>query len=181
MAMSDQFDEDEPLLAGMNEWPADLFAEPPADLRAAVLARTSAIVRRRVLWRRAALACSLMMAYLAGVATEPLWRAANPALTRSAPAPVPQPAPTRELAPTPEPVPEPVEAAVPDLSTIAQSISSLRERGDRMLNERGDISGALQCYGELLALLPDQERTQLRAEDSWLLVELKRAAPTQLR
>ncbi len=175
------WDEDEPLIEGLARPFAGGVAEPSASFSAEVLRKTTRVVRWRVRRRWLAVACGVLVAYLAGLGT-----------TRMGGGGVPEGDGTARVAPAAEPVPAaPVRsgdallAALPAGSKAlrrhiaavprAERPRVLREAGDRYLAERTDIGSAMTCYRALLDNQDPARRVQPEPDDSWLLLYLKTA------
>jgi hypothetical protein len=95
--------------------------------------------------------------YLAGLSTTLLWRADAP--PESSVAASHKAVPPRPLAH--QPAKSPYEA--------------LRDAGDRAWQDDGDIESAIRLYGQALSVGTPQELRVSAADDSWLLMYLKRA------
>ncbi len=147
------------------------------DADRATLARTLAIVRRHGVRRRLRFGASLLAlvvaAFLAG-------RSTAPALAGSRPATDPAPehsfagrgAPASPAVPEIEAEPAPGALLGMDLGAAA---AVLKQRGDRLLNERADLDGALDCYRQHLEIVVATRSLRAAADDSWLLAKLKDA------
>jgi len=177
---TDPWNEDEPLLDGLDHVPAEAFDAPvPAgQFHEAVLRRTVTVLHRRTGRRRLLVIGGLLTAYAAGLAT---------AYLAIAPAqPLAAEQMTDRVAPD---VPEQAQAAAPSLAELPpwtleeQAESAPPERrpelfklaGDRYLNDYSDPQKALRCYRQHLDLVPVQQRSQFDPDDTWLLVTLKQA------
>jgi len=136
-----------------------VLPEPPAGLADRIEHATTRRVRGRAWRRRGALALSLAAAFLAGAVTS-RWPFDEPV-----PAPVVAPAPSTTAA-----VPRP---ATPGPADPAALSVALRERGDRLLAEAGDVEGALALYREHLELASLAGRPASDPRDSWLLSAMK--------
>lgn len=190
------FDEDEPLLEGLERLPRAAFEVPavPGDLRNRVLKRSSAMVRARPRRRRTLVLFGMLAAYAAGLGTMVVARPethepARMLVQRTAPA-VPGPAEsTKSVSPAaPRRPQEPLEAVstrlLMDPKALARRIVRadpeeqlrlLQRAGDWRLNEVSDVHGALCYYRQLLDLMPAAQQRKLNPEDSWLLLSLKQA------
>lgn len=81
----------------------------------------------------------------------------------------------------PPPVPDRPPRSPRELELDAERTDDLRlsaelyrEAGDRFLEQGNDVTSALRCYRQYLALLGEQ-RPEVAVSDSWLLISLKRA------
>lgn len=176
-------------------WPA---APEAAEFRAALLAHTTAIVRRRARWRRARRMSTIGLAYAAGVLTMiVVWRLPAPGDGRadplavhsgpgeSRPSPLAKPRSANQAAREQPSVdvadelaslsPAELRRLVPRASRQEQ-VRLLALAGDRYLFNQADVVSALDCYRQVIELTPAGEREAPRPEDSWLLAELKAAA-----
>lgn len=70
--------------------------------------------------------------------------------------------------------PQQLRASVADASP-RERIELLQRAGDLYLNRLADVQSALDCYQQVLELLPVDERAKPKRNDSWLLAELKLA------
>ncbi len=159
---------------------------PPADplRREAIFARTRGVLRRRRLVRRGILIATLASCYVVGVASALNWQslhrqheiAVRPDHVHENSITTPPP---RESIPPSEP--QPVHSSADAHNPIAQSQPSetlttfekLRRAGDRQLNERGNLKGAILCYQRALDFASDDEWRIVPDRDSWLLISLK--------
>jgi hypothetical protein len=82
--------------------------------------------------------------------------------------------------PTPE---EPVRLPAAPQNEIAQvepaasltTYEKLRRAGDRQLNQRGNLQGAIGCYRRALDFASEDDLQIVPERDSWLLIPLKEA------
>jgi len=139
---------------------------PPAELRERILNLTTAVVRRQRRTRHVLRAAALLLAFGLGLGAG--WTA-RAGIDRRAPEPPPE---------GPAILAESEEGAPGGLDTARQSpadrIEALRQEGDQLLQQTGDVASALRCYSEYLALLPPEQRETSRHDDSWLLLALRR-------
>jgi hypothetical protein len=175
-------EESEPLLEGTGALPRGAWDAPhvSAELREALLRRTSAIVRRRPRRWRALVVCAVAAAYVAGVGTVVWWpRAAD---TAGMPVTTAQNPPLTG----PQATEKPVAVAAPSvdpsdlLARVAsaprdEQIRLLRQAGDLYLSQWGDVAGALYCYRQVLELMPASQPIALESSDTWLFASLKLA------
>lgn len=175
-------EESEPLLEGTEALPRGAWDVPhvSAELRDALLRRTSAIVRRRPLRWHALMVCTVAAAYVAGVGTVVWWpRAAS---TSGMPVTATQNLPLTRPQSTEKPVD--VEATSVDPSELLARVASaprdeqirlLRQAGDLYLSQWGNVEGALYCYRQVLELMPASQPIALESSDTWLFASLKLA------
>ena len=150
---------------------------PAADdnLRRAVLAQTTAVIRRRRRLKRCVLAAGLLGCYLAGMGTMDLWRPAASATGQA------NGQHATGVKPIPHKTPSPLRAkpGAPETTQVAMaSISgyeSWRHIGDHYLRDNGDISLAVAGYSQALDLATEEERAIAPGQDNWLLMALKDA------
>lgn len=157
----------------------------PADntRREEIFARTRGVLQRRRVMRRAARVAALATCYMIGALSVLGWQAirhqsqpterqtvadAGPrgttekaSETPSAPSQTP---PTEEMAKT-------VTPSIPAESLT--TFEKLRRAGDRQLNEKGNLQGAIGCYRRALDFASDDELRIVPERDSWLLIPLK--------
>lgn len=177
--MSDRGENEPPLdKVDWSSWPT-----PQEQLRKAILAETSRLVRRRMWRRRARLAAGWGLAYAAGLATAWL------AWPREAAPPLPA-SPMTTAATQVAAAESRQEPADEDLSTLsaeelrrrvagaprAEQLRLLRMAGDRYLYGTADVKAALDCYRQVIELTPRAELGRHEADESWLLAELKSSA-----
>lgn len=171
---------------------------PPADpsRREAIFAATQGVLRTRRIVRRAFWGMNLAACYVLGVLSVLGWQAMNPGpvvaiRAGQVPDQSPQTIPTEELksAPgtSPEPAAESSSEALPLVASAAEPVENtppqpvkglstfekLRRAGDRQLNERGNLKGAIACYRRALEFAGDDELVIVPDRDSWLLMSLK--------
>ncbi|HVC95461.1 MAG TPA: hypothetical protein VND64_17320 [Pirellulales bacterium] len=158
----------------------------PAALRAALLDRTTKLVRSRARSRRLRVAGGWLAAYAAGLATawlalshgEPAGREVPPKAV-VAQVNSPSATPRGDVAghePDDEDAlpPEELRRRVADAPRPEQ-LRLLRLAGDRYLYGRADVDNALDCYRQVLELTPRERRGAEEPDDSWLLAELRLA------
>lgn len=168
----DPWDEDEPLLDGIESLPAGTWDAPPAatpGFHDALFARTAGVLRSRARRRRLAGLGAVILAYVAGAATVHLLsnriRAGGPA---------PRPASPLEIVRAADDTPDDLVREA--LATPGTARAALFERaGDRFLAERGDIESALACYRRSLDAQPSDGGIAVDPGDNWLLIALKQA------
>jgi hypothetical protein len=140
-----------------------LFDAEPPDLAfvRALATRTGAVVRRRAIRRRLAVVGAVVLAYAGGALTVVAASARTErAETPAAPAVAP---------------PSPGAPRVPaDRDALARAF---RERGDRFLNEDGDVAAAIAAYRQHLELAGGAGAARAGPDDSWLLAALKHRTP----
>jgi hypothetical protein len=149
-------------------------------LRAAVLAQTIRIVRRRRILRRVAFVGGLAACYLAGLVTT--WAALSG--SGSARDTVQAAKTSRSALPTGPSPSEQGAASKAGISATALEWRAFdsherrrelfRQAGDRYLQQAGDLKSAVRCYRQSLqgALASD---LTIKPDDSWLLMALKQA------
>jgi cytochrome c-type biogenesis protein CcmH/NrfG len=150
-------------------------------LRAAVLARTVAVIRRRRRLKRGALAAGLLVCYFAGIATMGGWqagRAWEPPAAAVHPSPVPPKQPRHS---TPHPSPKPAAAAREIAAATPTPFESWRNIGDYHLQHSGDISTAVASYSQAIDLATAEERAISPGHDNWLMMALKDARAKEQR
>jgi hypothetical protein len=150
-------------------------AGPPlAELREAVLSKTTRILRRRLLRRRLAWAGALAACFLAGMATMFVWRSFKTSqqpepspLAKADPLQKPDPATTRE------------PPSLVDLEWLA--FDSRDDRADLFFEvarlyfeEQHDFDSAVRCYSQALDAAP-REVLAIRPDDNRLVMALKEA------
>jgi hypothetical protein len=161
-------------------------ALPPVDdlLREAIFQQTRGVLWRRRFVRRSAWVVALAACYVVGALSVLAWQSAQ-----RSPFDMPQagtnekktpdlPVPEKQT-PTPEPTPlpdEPEKAVAPVEPTPAlTTFEKLRRAGDRQLNVRGNLQGAIGCYRRALDYASDADLQIASDRDSWLLISLKQA------
>ena len=175
---------------------ADLLSNvslPPTDpvLREAIFAQTRGVLRRRRWMRRGTWAAAFTACYAIGVISGLAWQPAraNNQLAVQPRGEVetdrPPSAEKPELAPDSSPaLPEPPHSQDGTQNTIARvepsdpsltTFEKLRRAGDRQLNGRGNLQGAIGCYRRALDYASDDELQIVPERDSWLLIPLKEA------
>lgn len=139
-------------------------SQPPSGgnqkLREALLSQTTGVIRTRRRLKRLRLAAALAVCYLAGMATLPLWHAAESG-SATAPRQIVQPSDDHAVAPS--------QLAASTLTPY----ELLRLKGDRELKEQGDVAGASRTYRRALQVASADQREPLFDQDSWLLMVLK--------
>jgi hypothetical protein len=166
--------------------PSPMPPSSPADtekLRADVLRRTTALLRRRVWLKRGGFVAALAACFLAGGLTMRMTSAASAVVNET---PVET---TLDAKSGPELLPPPTFAeAVPP--TILEHLAArgddreraelLRTAGRRYLDEQNDPESALRCYTKALnAAAPDDLKSS--PSDDWLLMALKDAREKENR
>jgi hypothetical protein len=158
-------------------------APDAARVRPALLARTTSLVRRRRLVRRLGLLAALAGCYLAGITTVQGWRSFSAGPRASAveqnvlPADEPRqpsPATLRESQP-PETRPHwlPLRPEEIDSVIARADFDEIRQTGDRLLNEKGDLLAALHCYASALDRASADELAISAEKDSFLMAAIK--------
>jgi hypothetical protein len=149
-------------------------------VRREILRQTNRVVRRRRRVRQCGYVAALVACYLAGMGTMRLWQTApSPDTVEGTVLQVPQPAPPEspvQLAALPleEDTDAPayiLERAAPDSEKCALYY---RLAGDRYLERDRDLQAALRCYTRFLETSTERD-WGITAEDTWLLVSLKKA------
>ena len=168
---SEQRDEP-PLIEGVDELPEGLFDLPPSavELEHRVLLKTSRVVARRRVLRRAGIAVAALLLFGAGTVTGiGLGRQTAP----EAPPAVPKAAEAAQASDADEVV---LDAAklekLLDVAAGEERAELLRRAADAHLAEQADPKVALHYYGELLKE-PKERAVSVQPEDSWLLTYLK--------
>ena len=152
-----------------------------AGLRAALLERTTGIIRRRRRVRRFAVAAALLACYLAGAATAETWwpwRPGAPATASHETVPGGGPATVADRPDSDGPPPVP-QTPAPD--GVGQAVATAkisrfeayRQAGDRFLKEPAQLSLAVRSYSNALSVASAEERAISPERDSWLLMALK--------
>jgi len=155
---------------------------PPADhdRREAIFNQTRGVLWRRRFVRRSAWVAALATCYVVGALSVLAWQS-----TQRNPFDAPQ-AGTNEkravdLPKQPTPAPEPTaesdnpEQEVTPVAPALTTFEKLRRAGDRQLNQRGNLQGAIGCYRRALDVASDAELQIVPERDSWLLIPLKEA------
>ncbi len=138
---------------------------PDDDFRRNLLGQTSGVVRRRRAVRRAVFSVALAGCYLAGIATTQFWRLpAGPGGGEVAVDGVDRRADSAAE-----------RNIVKDYPLVPANFENIRRVSDRYLNEDGDLTRAVRCYGQALDRATPDELTVLSDEDSWLLKAIKLA------
>jgi hypothetical protein len=170
------FDENEPLIDG--DWPVDALrvASPGEGVRDAIFLRTTRSLRKRVRCRRAAKALVVVVAFAAGVGTMRLLDLPQPARSEMAR--------EKPAAAAGKPLPSLSDEVLVDAEQFAVFVSTIprdrrsivfKEAGDRLLNDYGDVEGALHCYRAMLVQEPETDGNEACKDDTWLLLALKQA------
>jgi hypothetical protein len=159
--------------------------------REAIFSQTCGILRRRRMLRRISWLAALSSCYVLGVCTVLAWQAGQhrdrvavrpgsnaieidhstrteEPTTPSSTAPnLPEASHSVDLAPTE------ITQSLPedDLTTFER----MRRAGDRQLNERGNVKGAIGCYRRALEFASDDDLQIVPERDSWLLIPLKKS------
>jgi hypothetical protein len=157
------------------------FTEPaPPELRQAVLAGTTRVLRRRRLARRLAWATALAACFLAGMGTMLLWQTLEPSEQQAQRLPVSENVSAKqpETKAAPPTNPEPPLSLV-DLEWRAFDSRENRaalffEVARRYLDEMHDYDSAVRCYSQALDAAP-KEQLAIRPNDNWLVMALKEA------
>jgi hypothetical protein len=136
---------------------ADAAPSGIAELREAVLAQTTGVIRRRRRMRQCILAVSLAGCYAAGLATAALRTSAE------------QQAPPLVVA---SPLSKPSGETGAAKLTRQESV---RRDADQCLLERGDVKEAVRRYDLFLKVASADDRAVTPEQDSWLLMALKNA------
>ncbi len=145
-------------------------------LRDAVLAQTTAVLRRRCHMRRAGLVTALAICFLAGAGTMRLSR--PPAsddgglIARQAEKRPREIAPKIDRVAT-KPTEEMTDRHRPPYKLRRAGFEDIRRVSDRYLYEKGDVALALQYYTRALDTASNEQRAISVEEDSWLLMALK--------
>ncbi len=152
-----------------------------AGLRAALLQRTTGILRRRRRVRRFAVAAALVACYLAGAATAETWWPWRPGAPATAshetvPGGGPSTVADRPDSDGPPPVPQ-----TPAMDGVGQAVATARitrfqaycRAGDRFLKEPAQLSKAVRSYSNALSVASAEDRAISPERDSWLLMALK--------
>jgi hypothetical protein len=165
------WDEDEPLIEGLEALPAGALYRPsaPEGLRRALRDRTARAVRSRVRRRRFLVAALVVLAYGGGVATAYRFfdATADPAGREIA---VSRPGEAEPAARDPDPAAlEQRAAGAPPEARIPL----LQRAGDLYLSGPGNVERAVDCYRRVLEALPPSRRTVVEPGDSWLLLAMK--------
>ena len=161
---------------------------PPVDdlRREAIFVQTRGVLWRRRLLRRSAWVVALATCYVVGALSVLAWQSAVPrdslAGQPEAPAEIksphspeqPQPSPTREEPTRLPDEPQQAIAQVEPAETLT-TFEKLRRAGDRQLNQRGNLQGAIGCYRRALDFASDVDLQIVPERDSWLLIPLKEA------
>jgi hypothetical protein len=176
----------------MNPHPDDPLDElltpssSPADtekLRADVLRRTTALLRRRVWLKRGGFVTALAACFLAGGLTVRLMTPVAAVETQGAVANIPNPENGPELIAPPTVA---VEMPPPAIERLASQTDDreraelLRTAGRRYLDEQNDPESALRCYTNALNA-GSVDDLKASPSDDWLLMALKDAREKENR
>jgi hypothetical protein len=151
--------------------------------REAIFQQTRGVLWRRRLARRSAWVAALAACYIVGGLSVLAWQSAQ-RNTLDAPqagtneTKLPDLPAEEKRPPMPEPAPaEPMETVDPiePGSLALTTFEKLRRAGDRQLNERGNLQGAIGCYRRALDFASDNDLQIASDRDSWLLISLKQA------
>jgi hypothetical protein len=155
--------------------------------REAVFLQTCGVLRRRRLLRQCSWIAALASCWAVGVFSTLAWQsvwppghvAAQPgdgAIENRAPTPTKQPAlPTEPSDPGRLTEEAPTVIARSEIADSLTTFEKMRRAGDRQLNERGNMQGAIGCYRRALDYASDDDLQIVPQRDSWLLISLKEA------
>jgi hypothetical protein len=160
-------------------------AIPPGDpvRREAIFAQTRGVLWRRRMVRRGTWVATLTACYVVGALSVLAWQSARPQ-DRLAGQPsdvqreAPEAPPENVQPPAEEPTPDKLQPALAQAPVPEDSLTTfekLRRAGDRQLNERGNLQGAIGCYRRALDFASDDDLQIVPERDSWLLIPLKEA------
>jgi hypothetical protein len=147
-----------------------------AAAREAVLRRTARVVRRRPWIRRAKLLATAVGLVAAGGAVGWLVKPAPGRVTEYVVLPIGVVLPATEPAPPPPTEyvsAEQIELQAEQASDRATAAALYRQAGDRYLADRNDSPQAARCY-RLFLMRAGPDARAVSADDSWLLIALKR-------
>ncbi len=151
-------------------------------LRIAVLTQTTGVIRNRRRLRRAGIAAALVGCYLAGMATVSLWRSSSPidSPVGGLAERIATPSDGKGVVPAHKPV-RPEDDQIVDSQTLSAlakltPYDRLRQAGDRLLEENGDIPAAMRSYKRALQVASVDERSLAPDQDSWLLMAVKNSS-----
>jgi len=169
----DEPQEDDPLV--------ELLAPPrlstPDAVRHAVLTQAAGVLRTRRWVRRGTYAVTLMLCYLAGLATMAVVRHDD----RQTLAVVPdrQESVAREstddASAGSRPVVEEAAAFADQVVPTQSSFGFFRAAGDYQLLQRGNLQAAIRLYAQALELATPSDLAISAGSDSWLLMSLKQS------
>jgi hypothetical protein len=178
-------DEREPLIDGVDSIPGDAFDLPdaPEGLEEELLRRTTSVVRANRRRRRIAATAAAVLLYAVGFGTARLVGLDAGGPGRPAPHEtaetdavssegllVAEGEPGADLAVL---APGEIERRA-DEATPEERRRLLELAGNRFLDEQSDVEAAMRCYRNLLAVAEEREWMP-DADDSWLLIALKRS------
>jgi hypothetical protein len=158
--------------------------------REAIYARTCGVLRRRRVMRRCLWIVSLAACYVVGGLSVLAWQSARRENQLAGqpggridirnPTPADQPGPSAPVERDPSksgqsPDAAPAVMTRSEASDFLSTFEKLRRAGDRQLNERGNLQGAIACYRRALDVASDDELKIVPLRDSWLLIPLKEA------
>jgi hypothetical protein len=169
----------------MNPHPDDSLDELltpslPADtakLRANVLRRTTALLRRRVWLKRGGFVAALAACFLAGGLTVRLLTPAAAGVKEDAVTSIPKPESGPELIVPPTlatEIPPPAIERLASHTDDRERSELLRTAGRRYLDEQNDPESALRCYTQALNA-GSADDLKASPSDDWLLMALKDA------
>jgi len=139
--------------------------------RDAVLARSLCTMRQYRRRRRYAIVATLLLAYGAGMGSLVMLQAAKHSRPEL---PLAQSPPAAAPAQAPRPDPRALLNRVADVPRPEQ-VRLLTEAGNIYLDDRGDIERALNCYRQVLEILPEDQSMNISPGDTWLFTALKQA------
>lgn len=148
--------------------------QPSDEIRARILARTSARVRWRRHRRWLGVVCAIVAAYAAGLGTITFQsrETTAPANVETAQAPA-APSESGDALTALLQDPEALALRVSQ-GPLEERMSLLKRAGDRLI-EWGNFEQATHCYRRLLDLMASSGAIQIDSTDNWLLAALKRA------
>lgn len=177
MSSQDEHDPFVELLSGIELPPVDL------ERREAIFTKTRGTLRRRRIVRRCLWTGALAACYVVGVLSVLGWQSINPRMDVAV-QPINNGTNASETAPaqhtSPQTTPA-IESNDQTQSTVVQSapeetlttFEKMRRAGDRQLNVRNNLQGAIGCYRRALDFATDDELRIVPDRDSWLLISLK--------
>jgi len=151
----------------------------PAVEPAALLAATTAILRRGVFLRRCGKLAGVLLVFAGGGAAgwmlKPTLEHEVVTVTVTEPIPIAVVVPLRPAEPEPAdtpPSPGTLELLAEQAGTPAEAAKLYRAAGDRYLTDGGDYEQAVRCYRLYFRHAGDDAAT-VSTDDSWLLMSLK--------